>query len=109
MASKLVLPNTVIAGAPKCGTTSLFRWLNDHPDACGSTTKEPRYLIDPDSCLFDKTSNFHDHGLEGYEAYFEHCAGSSPKVMWSNTSSGPSISTDQSSSPLATTSSMMYR
>jgi hypothetical protein len=76
-----VLPNTVIAGAPKSGTTSLFRWLNDHPDVCGSNVKEPRYLMDDDSFFFEQQSSFRDRGLEGYEEFFDHCEGLSPKVV----------------------------
>jgi hypothetical protein len=68
-----MLPNVVIAGAPKCGTTSLFAWLNDHPEICGSTVKETRFLMDRGDCLFRRDSNFLDHGLAGYEAYFTAC------------------------------------
>src|SRR5215207_2365033 len=68
-----MLPNVVIAGAPKCGTTSLFAWLADHPDVCGSIVKEARYFLDPDDPLFKKSSNYRDHGFAGYETYFTHC------------------------------------
>lgn len=34
------LPNLVIAGVGKAGTTSLFRWLGRHPDVCASAVKE---------------------------------------------------------------------
>lgn len=40
------LPNALIVGTPKCGTTSLFRWLEAHPDACGPREKELWYLKD---------------------------------------------------------------
>jgi hypothetical protein len=80
-----VLPNVVIAGAQKAGTTSLFRWLSDHPQVCGSNVKEARYLMDPDTFFFKKASNFRDHGFRGYEAYFRHCEGSSPKVVLEGT------------------------
>ena len=53
--SRAMLPNVVIAGAPKCGTTSLFAWLADHPDVCGSNVKEARYFLDPGDPLFDET------------------------------------------------------
>jgi Sulfotransferase domain len=69
-----MLPNVVIAGAPKCGTTSLFAWLATHPEVCGSNTKETRYLVDPEDPLFKEKSNYRDHGLAGYEAYFEECS-----------------------------------
>lgn len=34
-------PNLFLAGAPKCGTTSLFNWLAQHPDIFGPVSKEP--------------------------------------------------------------------
>jgi Sulfotransferase domain len=68
-----LFPNVVIVGAPKCGTTSLFSWLADHPEVCGSIVKEARYFLDPDDPLFKNLSNYRDHGLAGYETYFEPC------------------------------------
>jgi hypothetical protein len=38
------LPNALIVGAAKCGTTSLFEYLSQHPDACASRVKELRFL-----------------------------------------------------------------
>ena len=40
----LPLANLVIAGVAKAGTTSLFRYLAQHPDVCPSSVKEPRYF-----------------------------------------------------------------
>ena len=77
----MTLPNVVIAGAPKCGTTSLFEWLAAHPEVCGSSVKETNFLVDRDAAVFDPSSNIHDHGLSRYETYFEHCAGTAPKVV----------------------------
>jgi hypothetical protein len=37
-------PNLVIAGVAKAGTTSLFRYLAQHPDVCPSSVKEVRYF-----------------------------------------------------------------
>jgi len=76
-----VLPNVVIAGAPKCGTSSLFAWLVAHPEVCGSKVKEPCYLLDPDDPLFKVKSNFSNHGLDGYRAYFKGCRGTDAKVV----------------------------
>ncbi len=39
-----ILPDTFIAGAPKCGTTSLYHWLQTHPEVYMSPFKEPRYF-----------------------------------------------------------------
>jgi hypothetical protein len=38
------LPNFFIAGAPKCGTTSLYRYLDQHPEIYMSPMKEPTYF-----------------------------------------------------------------
>lgn len=76
-----MLPNVVIAGAPKCGTTSLFAWLAAHPEVCGSSVKEPCYLLDRDDPLFKVKSNFADHGLDGYRSYFDGCRGTGAKVV----------------------------
>ena len=37
-------PNLFIAGAPRCGTTSLYNYLKEHPQVFGPDIKEPRYL-----------------------------------------------------------------
>ena len=68
------LPNLVIAGAPKCGTSSLYRWLADHPQACGAKVKETFYLMDEGHPLLRRDANFHTHGLAGYRAFFNECA-----------------------------------
>ncbi|MFN2595925.1 MAG: sulfotransferase domain-containing protein, partial [Pyrinomonadaceae bacterium] len=65
-----MLPNLVIAGAPKCGTSSLYRWLADHPQACGSKVKETFYLMDEGHPLLRRETNFHRDGLAGYAAFF---------------------------------------
>lgn len=38
------LPNTLIVGAAKAGTTSLFDWLSQHPDVAPSRIKEVKYF-----------------------------------------------------------------
>jgi hypothetical protein len=67
----MMYPNLVIAGAPKCGTSSLYHWLADHPEACGSSVKETFYLMDEGHPLLRKDSNFHTDRLEGYRAFFD--------------------------------------
>lgn len=63
-----------IGGAPKCGTTSLFRYLSDHPDACPSHRKETYFFareFDINGvCQSDET-------LANFEAYFSHCSSDS--------------------------------
>jgi len=39
-----MLPNVIIAGTNKSGTTSVFRYLSEHPDVCPSKIKEVRYF-----------------------------------------------------------------
>ncbi len=38
-------PDFIIAGAPKCGTTALCEFLDQHPQVCISKVKEPRFFI----------------------------------------------------------------
>lgn len=56
-----MLPNTFIIGAPKCGTTSLWLYLDRHPDIALSKNKEPAFFVRPD---------FRDD-LAWYESLFE--------------------------------------
>ncbi|MCP5333794.1 MAG: hypothetical protein H7A13_10650, partial [Pseudomonadales bacterium] len=51
------LPNLIIAGAPKCGTTSLFDYLVQHPQVGGSSVKETCYVMDRGYPLFKAQSN----------------------------------------------------
>lgn len=68
------LPNLLIAGAPKCGTSSIFTWLIAHPEVCGSQPKETFYLMNSDSPLCN-SNLFYDIGrLEKYSQYFDHCS-----------------------------------
>lgn len=53
------LPNAIIIGAMKSGTTSLFDYLVQHPEVCGSRTKELHF--------FD---NQHGRGERWYRANF---------------------------------------
>ena len=43
------LPDFLVVGAPKSGTTSLYRYLEGHPDVYLSPVKEPRYFAFPDT------------------------------------------------------------
>jgi hypothetical protein len=62
------LPNLLIAGVGKAGTTSLFHYLSQHPDICASSVKEPRYfrLDDPQGAL---------PPIESYLRCFARCDG----------------------------------
>jgi hypothetical protein len=39
------LPNMLILGAAKCGTSSLYKYLDQHPDVFMSPFKEPQFFI----------------------------------------------------------------
>ena len=67
------LPNLILAGAPKCGTTSLFSWLVAHPEVCGSSPKETFYFMDANHPLLNSMANYHHHGLERYASFFQDC------------------------------------
>ena len=43
-AAKALLPHFLILGAAKCGTTSLYAWLDQHPQVLMSCPKEPVYF-----------------------------------------------------------------
>src|SRR5258708_29533441 len=64
------IPNLVIAGAPRCGTTSIFEYLANHPDVCASDTKETYFFMDKVSPLKASRTNYLDHGIESYANYF---------------------------------------
>lgn len=57
-------PDFFIAGAPKCGTTSLAAWLDEHPEACMSRPKEPNF--------FSPHRRSRITTIEEYEACFAH-------------------------------------
>ena len=40
----MTLPNFLLIGAGRCGTTSLYEYLRQHPDVFMSPVKEPRYF-----------------------------------------------------------------
>lgn len=42
--SSAPLPNLIIAGVVKAGTTSVFTYLSQHPDVCASSVKEAQYF-----------------------------------------------------------------
>lgn len=62
----------VIIGWPKSGTSSLYKWLNDHPDIQGSNPKETFYFMDLDHPLAKRESNYNLHGIQYYQKFFGH-------------------------------------
>lgn len=63
---KNYLPNLIIAGVGKAGTTSLFSYLSKHPDICTSNIKETHYF----SPLIDDKEL---QPIDDYKKYFCHC------------------------------------
>jgi hypothetical protein len=57
-----MLPNLVVIGAMKAGTTSLHHYLSGHPDVAMSSDKEPRFFT---------TEGNWDRGRGWYESQFQ--------------------------------------
>jgi len=70
-------PDFFIIGAPRCGTTSLSRYLSTHPSICFSRPKEPHYFstlsqpLTPSNLQRHYLERFFPHCHEGYEAVGE--------------------------------------
>jgi len=62
-ASLLTEPNLLIAGFAKCGTTSLAKYLADHPDVCPPSVKETYFLVDATSPFAEMNSFFGEIGI----------------------------------------------
>lgn len=62
------LPNFIVVGANKGGTTSLYHYLKQHPEVYLSPIKEPHYFSkDIDTSLFLKS--FANNKLQDIEGY----------------------------------------
>ena len=59
-AERRVLPNTFIIGAQRCGTTSLFRYLTQHPSVAGPRLEKGVHYFD---------TNF-DRSIDWYRSHF---------------------------------------
>jgi hypothetical protein len=59
------MPDFFIVGAPKCGTTALYRYLREHPDVFFPSFKEPQYF-----CT-DFPGIAQVNGFSGYRALFD--------------------------------------
>ena len=60
----------IVAGQPKAGTTSVFDWLAQHPEVCGTRTKEARFFLDADYPL-PRSLGFDGSNLSRYAELFE--------------------------------------
>lgn len=61
----------ILAGTPKSGTTSLFRYLSDHPGVCATNKKETYFFARE----FDYQGTCtYSESLEDFGKYFTHCS-----------------------------------
>jgi len=65
--AQFFLPNLIFAGTGRAGTTSLFRYLADHPSVCASSVKEVHFFDDK------SPDKLEEDDLKKYESYFSHC------------------------------------
>lgn len=68
------LPNLIIAGANRSGTTSLYTYLSKHKNVCVSTVKETNYFM---PVFYNKNLL----SIEKYASYFKHCNINSEYIM----------------------------
>ena len=63
----------IIIGANKAGTTSLFRYLSDHPDVCPAFIKQTFFFLDKEwqELLGLKPIYDHENGFEEFNKYFQ--------------------------------------
>jgi len=62
----------IIGGAPKAGTTSLYKYLADHPQICASSLKETRFFLDTTDIL-PSPDRYDGSNLENYANFYKHC------------------------------------
>lgn len=65
------LPNLFIIGAPKCGTSSMFRWLSSHPEVCASNPKETWFFADRELDYIKVRAHHRKSEIADYLRYFE--------------------------------------
>ncbi|WP_263808702.1 sulfotransferase domain-containing protein [Salinibacter sp.] len=70
---EIVTPTFVLGGAPKAGTTSVYHYLDQHPQVCMSARKETSVFID-DRSLEWLSENYYRH-YDGEPAVGEASAG----------------------------------
>ena len=63
------LPDFIIIGAAKCGTTSLHKYLSIHPEVSVGNTKEV-FFVDPKEPEFFAIDSIYEKGLDYYSKLF---------------------------------------
>jgi hypothetical protein len=61
-----MLEHVIIAGVNKCGTTSLYRYLSNHPEVCASSVKETQFFQE---YVTEKSELTYDN----YRRFFREC------------------------------------
>jgi hypothetical protein len=78
MSRESVLPNFLIVGMAKCGTSSLSKYLQQHPDVFISEQKEPRFLSSQvmrfpmNGPKDDLVESWYVKDFESYKKLFQH-------------------------------------
>lgn len=70
----MTLPNFIIGGTEKAGTTSVFTYLLSHPEVCGSRVKETDFFRHDDCTDLARSA-------EAYAAHFAHCKPGGGRVV----------------------------
>ena len=61
----------IIGGTQRAATTSIFRYLADHPEVCPSNMEETCFFLDKDYPL--RVKYRFEEGMDKYNEYFCHC------------------------------------
>lgn len=72
---ELVWPNFYVVGGQKCGTTSLWAYLKQHPEVFLPDVKEPHFFADVKRSRPSRSSRF-PNDLESYQALYRPGRGS---------------------------------
>lgn len=75
----MMLPNLIIGGTNKAGTSSVFRYLSDHPEVCGSKVKETGFFV-------QEPSADRDQARMALSEYFAHCSRQKKVLVEASTS-----------------------
>lgn len=97
------LPNLFIIGAPKCGTTSMFRLLSAHPEICASNPKETYFFADRELDHLNIRPNHRRNDLSAYLSLFGQVDDSTHVKMEASTHylySGPALNFISGMSPM---------
>lgn len=65
-----MLPNLLVIGAQKCGTTSLHRYLNVHPEIAMSEPKELDFFVEHEDRPHHVANGNWHRGVEWYASHF---------------------------------------